>query len=52
MYPEGKEDSKDKDKNPLVAELRKKIEHYFKLVIRSVRDNVPKLIGHFLVRGC
>lgn len=33
-------------------ELRKKIEHYYKLVIRTIRDNIPKLIGHFLVRGC
>jgi dynamin 1-like protein len=34
-----------------VTDLRKKIEHYYQLVIRTVRDNIPKLIGHFLVRG-
>ena len=38
--------------NPLVQELRRKIEHYYKLVVRSVRDNIPKLIGHFLVKEC
>jgi hypothetical protein len=42
----------DSKANPLVTELRKKIEHYYKLVIRTVRDNIPKLIGHFLVKGC
>lgn len=48
----GAAQEKPQDKNPLVHDLRKKIEHYYKLVIRSVRDNVPKLIGHFLVKGC
>ncbi|TNV71503.1 hypothetical protein FGO68_gene9569 [Halteria grandinella] len=38
--------------NPMVFELRSKIEHYFKLVVRATRDNIPKLIGYFLVKGC
>ena len=36
----------------MVQELRTKIEHYFKLVVRATRDNIPKLIGYFLVKGC
>ncbi|CAD8128303.1 unnamed protein product [Paramecium sonneborni] len=36
----------------MVAELKNKIEHYFKLVVRSTRDNIPKLVGYFLVKGC
>lgn len=36
----------------MVTELRNKIEHYFKLVVRATRDNIPKIIGNFLVKGC
>ncbi|CAD8138201.1 unnamed protein product [Paramecium octaurelia] len=49
----GKESKADQQKgNPMVLELRTKIEHYFKLVVRATRDNIPKLIGYFLVKGC
>jgi vacuolar protein sorting-associated protein 1 len=34
-----------------VNEIRTRIDSYFKLVIRNVRDSVPKVIGHFLVRS-
>lgn len=33
-----------------VNELRTRIDHYFKLVLRSVKDSIPKTIGYFLVR--
>ena len=33
-----------------VGEIRSRIDSYFKLVIRNVRDSVPKIIGYFLVR--
>lgn len=33
-------------------ELRQRIDSYFNLVIRNVRDRVPKTIGHFLVKKC
>jgi hypothetical protein len=36
----------------MVAELKNKIEHYFRLVVRATRDNIPKLVGYFLVKGC
>lgn len=33
-----------------VQEMRKRIDEYFEIVLRSVRDSVPKAIGYFLVR--
>jgi vacuolar protein sorting-associated protein 1 len=37
--------------NIFVNEIRSRIDSYFKIVIRNVRDSVPKVIGHFLVRN-
>jgi hypothetical protein len=34
-----------------VDEIRLRIDTYFRLVIRNVRDTIPKAIGFFLVRG-
>jgi dynamin 1-like protein len=36
--------------NQFVNEMRKRIDQYFSIVLRSVKDAVPKAIGHFLVR--
>ena len=36
--------------NAFVSEMRKRIDQYFDIVLRSVKDSVPKMIGHFLVR--
>jgi hypothetical protein len=36
--------------NHFVNELRKRLDGYFDIVLRSVRDSVPKAIGFFLVR--
>lgn len=33
-----------------VQEIRNRIDSYFRLVIRNIRDTVPKVIGYFLVR--
>lgn len=33
-----------------MRELRNKIDDYFTLVLRNVKDSIPKTIGHFLVR--
>jgi len=33
-----------------VNELRNKIDDYFELVLRNVKDSIPKTIGYFLVR--
>ena len=35
----------------LIAELRNRIDAYFAIVLRNVRDSVPKAVGHFLVRA-
>ena len=36
--------------NLFVQEIRTRIDSYFKLVIRNIRDTVPKVVGYFLVR--
>ena len=30
--------------------MRKRIDQYFELVLRNVKDSVPKAIGYFLVQ--
>jgi hypothetical protein len=35
----------------LITELRNRIDAYFAIVLRNVRDSVPKAVGHFLVRA-
>jgi hypothetical protein len=32
-------------------ELRARIDSYFQLVVRNVRDSIPKAIGFFLVKA-
>lgn len=34
-----------------VNEIRNRIDTYFVLVLRNIRDSIPKTIGHFLVRA-
>ncbi len=33
-----------------VQQLRDRIDNYFALVLRNVKDSIPKAIGYFLVR--
>jgi GTP-binding protein EngB required for normal cell division len=35
---------------PYIAEIRARLDSYFELVLRNVRDAVPKAVGFFLVR--
>ena len=37
--------------NMFVNEIRQRIDAYLKIVIRNVRDTVPKITGNYLVRG-
>ena len=41
-----------KIKDPLVFELRKRIDSYYKLVVRNLRDLVPKQVFNFLIIKC
>lgn len=34
-----------------VNELRARLDTYFKIVVRNMRDMIPKIIGNFLVRA-
>jgi vacuolar protein sorting-associated protein 1 len=35
---------------PFINEIRKRLDSYFMIVLKNVRDTVPKTIGYFLVR--
>ena len=37
-------------KNIFINEIRNRIEAYFKLIVKNVRDSIPKIIGNFLVK--
>jgi dynamin 1-like protein len=39
-----------KGSNVFVRDLRTRIDSYFHIVLRSVKDSIPKAIGYFLVR--
>lgn len=39
-----------KGSNSFVRDLRTRIDSYFQIVLRSVKDSIPKAIGYFLVR--
>ena len=41
-----------KIKDPLIFELRKRIDSYYKLVVRNLRDLVPKQVFNFLITKC
>ncbi|CAE7230164.1 dnm1l [Symbiodinium sp. CCMP2592] len=36
---------------PFVAEIRKRLDSYFELTVRNIRDSIPKAIGFYLVRA-
>lgn len=49
---EKKKINSNKVKDPLIFELRKRIDSYFKLVVRNLRDLVPRQIFNFLIVKC
>ena len=52
IVPKADESDKTSDSTKIyVKEMRARIESYYKLVLRSVRDSVPKIVGCFLVRA-
>lgn len=40
-----------KGTNAFVQEIRARIDAYFRISVRNVRDSIPKAIGFFLVKG-
>jgi len=49
---EEKKDNKPLDGEALfVLELRNRIDSFFKIVVRNMRDSIPKTIGYFMVRA-
>lgn len=49
---EKKKIDEGKIKDPLIFQLRKRIDSYFKLVVRNLRDLVPRQIFNFLIVKC
>lgn len=47
--PQGRNAPQD-SQNVFVQQLRHKIDDYFALVQRNVKDSIPKAVGYFLVR--
>jgi dynamin 1-like protein len=37
-------------KNLFIKEIRNRIEAYFKLIVRNLRDSIPKLMGNYLIK--
>ena len=37
-------------KNIFIKEIRNRIEAYFKLIVRNLRDSIPKIMGNYLVK--
>ena len=37
-------------KNIFINEIRNRIEAYFKLIVRNLRDSIPKIMGNYLIK--
>jgi hypothetical protein len=51
FIPKNQEKERVDTRNIFIREIRNRIEAYFKLVVRNLRDSIPKSIGHFLVKS-
>eukprot|EP00826_Nyctotherus_ovalis_P021090 TRINITY_DN1673_c0_g2_i6.p1 TRINITY_DN1673_c0_g2~~TRINITY_DN1673_c0_g2_i6.p1 ORF type:complete len:637 (+),score=196.13 TRINITY_DN1673_c0_g2_i6:159-2069(+) len=52
IIPKGDFSDKTVDSTKIyVKEMRARLDNYYRLVVRGVRDSVPKVIGSFLVRA-
>ena len=47
---EFKPQSPKEAKNIFIKEIRNRIEAYFKLIVRNLRDSIPKIMGNYLVK--
>ena len=43
--------SKKASRNLFVQEMRLRLDAYYKIVLKNVRDSIPKTVGFFLVRS-
>eukprot|EP00742_Colponemidia_sp_Colp-10_P002968 GILJ01003167.1.p1 GENE.GILJ01003167.1~~GILJ01003167.1.p1 ORF type:complete len:757 (-),score=123.34 GILJ01003167.1:152-2422(-) len=43
--------NRNQSQDLFVREMRNRLDAYFKICVRNVRDTVPKSVGHFLVRS-
>lgn len=48
---QGQQKKLQKYSGPFVQEIRKRLDAYFAITVRNVRDSVPKAIGFYLVRA-
>ncbi|SBS99850.1 dynamin-like protein, putative [Plasmodium malariae] len=46
----GKDKKKTRYNAQFIQEIRRRLDCYFNIVLRNVRDSVPKIIGYFLIR--
>lgn len=46
-----KSNKQQSSSNLFVREIRTRIDAYFKIVLRNIRDSVPKVVGYFLVKA-
>ena len=51
FIPKQQERERVDSKNIFIREIRNRIEAYFRLILKNLRDEVPKAIGTFLVKG-
>mmetsp|Transcript_24715 Transcript_24715/g.25820 ORF Transcript_24715/g.25820 Transcript_24715/m.25820 type:complete len:692 (-) Transcript_24715:113-2188(-) len=51
FIPKQQEKERIDSKNIFIREIRNRIEAYFRLILKNLRDEVPKAIGTFLVKG-
>lgn len=52
IIPKSEENDKTADSTKIyVKEMRARIDTYYRLVVRSLRDSIPKVVGCFLVRS-
>lgn len=35
----------------LIGEMKSRLKDYYAIVLRNIRDSVPKIIGHFFVKS-
>eukprot|EP01071_Lankesteria_metandrocarpae_P002982 Lankesteria_metandrocarpae@DN2682_c0_g1_i1.p1 len=50
LWSRDNEKTKTRYSGPFIREIRSRLDAYFNIVLRNVRDSVPKAIGYFLVR--